>query len=69
MAAALSEADAEKSKEAFRDLGVCDELCEACADMGWKVPTEIQREALPPLLDGARGPVSLQTAPTHISEL
>jgi ATP-dependent RNA helicase DDX47/RRP3 len=65
--AALSEADAEKSKEAFKALGVCDELCEACADMGWKVPTEIQREALPPLLEGARARFSLhETSDTHV---
>lgn len=31
----------------FADLGVCPELVEACEKLGYKKPTEIQRESLP----------------------
>ncbi|MCO5553642.1 hypothetical protein L7F22_007167 [Adiantum nelumboides] len=36
----------------FRDLGVCDQLVEACLALGWKQPTPIQTEAIPLALDG-----------------
>ncbi|KAK4309053.1 hypothetical protein Pmani_019312 [Petrolisthes manimaculis] len=31
----------------FKDLGVIDELCDACERLGWKTPTAIQQEAIP----------------------
>ncbi|MCO5549080.1 hypothetical protein L7F22_002546 [Adiantum nelumboides] len=36
----------------FKDLGVCDQLVEACLALGWKHPTPIQTEAIPLALDG-----------------
>ena len=36
----------------FRALGVCAELAEACAGLGWKSPTEIQEQAIPLALAG-----------------
>ncbi len=36
----------------FKDLGVIDPLCEACAALGYKVPTPIQAEAIPFALQG-----------------
>lgn len=36
----------------FASLGLCEALCEACESLGWKVPTEIQRESLPYSLQG-----------------
>ncbi len=36
----------------FKDLGVIDPLCEACAALGYKVPTPIQAEAIPLALQG-----------------
>ena len=36
----------------FAELGVCEELCEACAALNYKQPTPIQREALPHGLAG-----------------
>uniref|UniRef100_A0A8C9FGV7 RNA helicase n=1 Tax=Pavo cristatus TaxID=9049 RepID=A0A8C9FGV7_PAVCR len=36
----------------FKDLGVTDVLCEACDQLGWKVPTKIQVEAIPVALQG-----------------
>ncbi|XP_038639882.1 probable ATP-dependent RNA helicase DDX47 [Scyliorhinus canicula] len=49
MAAAESEAEKPGS---FRELGVTEVLCEACAQLGWKSPTRIQTEALPVALQG-----------------
>src|SRR5688572_15804745 len=36
----------------FADLGLRPELLEALAGLGYEEPTPIQREAIPPLLDG-----------------
>jgi ATP-dependent RNA helicase DDX47/RRP3 len=36
----------------FASLGVCDELCKACARLGWKGPTPIQLQAIPPAIEG-----------------
>ena len=37
----------------FRALGVCEQLAEAAAALGWTAPTEIQAAAVPHLLAGA----------------
>lgn len=37
----------------FKDLGVCDQLVEACESLGWKNPSKIQAEAIPHALDGS----------------
>jgi ATP-dependent RNA helicase DDX47/RRP3 len=42
----------EEKKKSFADLGVCDTLCEACAEVGYKFPTPIQRESIPYALQG-----------------
>jgi superfamily II DNA/RNA helicase len=55
--AELSAAEQKASKAAFKELGVCDELCDAAVQMRWKMPSEIQREAIPPLLEGAPPPL------------
>ena len=39
---------------AFEELGVCTELAQACAALGWKAPTAIQTQAVPLALAGAR---------------
>ncbi|ODV88673.1 hypothetical protein CANCADRAFT_3320 [Tortispora caseinolytica NRRL Y-17796] len=36
----------------FADLGIIDELCEACAELGYKEPSDIQKEAVPWALQG-----------------
>merc|ERR1719191_1504272 len=36
----------------FASLGVCEELCQACAAMKWSAPTEIQKQAIPWALQG-----------------
>ncbi|XP_033119042.1 probable ATP-dependent RNA helicase DDX47 [Anneissia japonica] len=36
----------------FDSLGLVDVLCEACAELKWKSPTKIQREAIPVALQG-----------------
>ncbi len=41
-----------ESVTAFEKLGVCKELAEAAASLGWKSPTAIQEQAIPQLLAG-----------------
>lgn len=36
----------------FASLGLCEPLCKACESLGWKTPTEIQKESLPYALAG-----------------
>ncbi|XP_077308586.1 putative ATP-dependent RNA helicase DDX47 isoform X2 [Lithobates pipiens] len=36
----------------FRQLGITDVLCETCEQLGWKLPTKIQNEAIPVALQG-----------------
>jgi ATP-dependent RNA helicase DDX47/RRP3 len=43
------EAEVEKT---FADLGLTESLCDACATLGFKKPTPIQRESLPVALSG-----------------
>jgi superfamily II DNA/RNA helicase len=40
--------------ERFKALGVCEELAEAAAALGWKSPTHIQEQAVPHLLQGGQ---------------
>lgn len=42
----------EEEKKTFAELGVSPELCEACATLGFKNPTDIQVAAIPPALTG-----------------
>jgi ATP-dependent RNA helicase DDX47/RRP3 len=46
---AEEEAEVEKT---FADLGLTESLCDACATLGFKKPTPIQRESLPVALSG-----------------
>ena len=46
----------EEGKEevkSFNDLGVCEQLVEACDNLGWKHPSQIQAEAIPHALEGS----------------
>lgn len=36
----------------FKDLGVNEQLSEACDNLGWKQPTKIQIESIPHALEG-----------------
>ncbi|KAB2059271.1 hypothetical protein ES319_A11G290400v1 [Gossypium barbadense] len=47
----MAEEENEEIKS-FKDLGLCDELVEACDSLGWKTPTKIQVEAIPHALEG-----------------
>lgn len=40
----------------FKNLGICDELVDACEKLGWTIPTPIQVESMPAALEG---PVAL----------
>lgn len=42
----------EAAKRTFKDLGIIDSLCEACAALGYKSATPIQAEAIPLALQG-----------------
>ncbi|KAL4361421.1 hypothetical protein GQ457_04G037740 [Hibiscus cannabinus] len=44
--------EAKEEIKSFKDLGLCDELVEACDSFGWKNPTKIQVEAVPHALKG-----------------
>jgi ATP-dependent RNA helicase DDX47/RRP3 len=52
MATALSASEKKKAAEAFVALGVCEELANAAADLGWKEPSEIQAQSIPQALQG-----------------
>ncbi|CAI0450419.1 unnamed protein product [Linum tenue] len=45
---------AEENEEVktFKDLGICEELANACDTLGWKNPTKIQVESIPHALEG-----------------
>ncbi|GMH10294.1 hypothetical protein Nepgr_012135 [Nepenthes gracilis] len=38
--------------KSFKELGICDQLVDACNDLEWRVPTKIQAEAIPYALEG-----------------
>ncbi|KAL1978452.1 hypothetical protein VTN31DRAFT_1311 [Thermomyces dupontii] len=44
--------DKSAPKKTFRDLGIIEQLCEACDALGYKAPTPIQAEAIPLALQG-----------------
>ena len=46
------DSDSEEAPATFASLGLEEVLCDAAAAMGWKVPSKIQREAIPVALDG-----------------
>ena len=41
-----------KEPETFSDLGVVEELCIACNELGWTKPSKIQAEAIPVAISG-----------------
>ncbi|RAL09922.1 RNA-dependent ATPase RRP3 [Aspergillus homomorphus CBS 101889] len=43
----VDEVAEKKPVTTFKELGLIDQLCEACETMGYKAPTPIQREAIP----------------------
>ena len=49
---ALTPAENDKAIAAFGELGVCRQLAEAAAGLGWKTPSSIQTQAIPHLLQG-----------------
>lgn len=48
----LSEEERKKSVQAFEALGICTQLAEAAAALGWKSPSSIQEQAIPHVLQG-----------------
>jgi hypothetical protein len=43
----------DKEIKSFKDLGLSEELIEACDKLGWKTPLKIQIQAIPPALQGS----------------
>jgi hypothetical protein len=69
-----TDAEKDESIRAFEALGVCQQLAESCAALGWKTPSPIQEEAVPHLLQGITPSFSgrwtcLSTCTQAISEL
>ena len=52
VAPAVEEPEEPEEEVTFASIGIVAPLCEACAALGWTSPTPIQREALPPALEG-----------------
>ena len=48
----LSEAEHQQALQAFEALGICSQLAEAAASLGWKTPSSIQEQAIPEVLKG-----------------
>ncbi|KAI6228726.1 RNA helicase [Aphelenchoides fujianensis] len=46
------EEEAGGAEKSFKELGLCDALCEACERVNWRAPTKVQLAAIPPALDG-----------------
>lgn len=44
--------ESEEEKKTFKELGVCDVLCETMEKLGWKAPTKIQNEVYPVAFQG-----------------
>lgn len=49
----LTEQEHKEAVTAFEGLGVCTQLAEAAASLGWKKPSNIQEQAIPHLLQGS----------------
>ena len=44
--------DVDSNSIEWEDLGVIDSIAKSCRDLGWKNPTQIQRETIPVALKG-----------------
>ncbi|KAL4811509.1 ATP-dependent rRNA helicase rrp3 [Aspergillus unguis] len=45
-------AEEPETAKSFKELGIIDQLCEACENLGYKAPTPIQSQAIPLALQG-----------------
>lgn len=59
----LNDEEKRVSIESFMALGVCKELAEAAAGLGWKTPSAIQEQAIPHLLSGMCVPKHMRYSP------
>lgn len=50
----MTDSEKKEAIAAFEQLGVCTQLAEAAAALGWKKPSHIQEQAVPHLLAGER---------------
>lgn len=54
----LTEQEKASAIAAFEKLGLCTQLAEAAAGLGWKAPSSIQEQAIPHLLQGGMLPLA-----------
>ena len=66
---AVAEDAKEESVKQFEQLGVCKQLAEAAVSLGWKSPTSIQEQAVPHLLGGMSGHISLISMLKYVVKL
>lgn len=45
--------DSNEQTKSFKELGVVEQLVDACDSLGWKIPSKIQAEAIPHALEGS----------------
>jgi len=66
----LSDEERARAIKTFEELGLCVQLAEAAATLGWKSPSPIQQQAVPPLLQGMstwHGLIKHAITPLHIA--
>lgn len=61
----LTDAERAAAIAAFEKLGICTQLAEAAANLGWKSPSNIQEQAVPHLLQGGSGRADSAAATLH----
>jgi superfamily II DNA/RNA helicase len=61
----LTEQEREAAIKAFEGLGLCTQLAESAAALGWKQPSPIQQQTIPPLIQGGLGGVGCMCVSVH----
>lgn len=58
--------DDKEEVKSFKELGLVEQLVEACDSLGWKNPSKIQAEAIPHALEGSASSLLFQLQVIHI---
>jgi hypothetical protein len=62
----LSDKERDESVKSFEKLGICTQLAEAAASLGWKIPSSIQQQAIPSVLEGTNPTSNYRMPQTHM---